>query len=165
MDRDWRCRKYGPLMWMETLIKLLAVGVGIASLSIYDNTDYGYNGTRLAQCIIMAIVGAGIIALTAQRVLDKELFALGFIILVLVGHWIMTLITFLSKDPASFLFVYVFLMILGEYVRMMYIFLEENLDMRFLNKPILMGISGVFIVLYIVVMIIQVVKWLVEYET
>ncbi len=81
MDRDWRCQKYGPLGWMETLIKLLAIGVGIASLSVYNNKKRTFRSTRVAQIVLMAIVGAVLIAGIVQRILDKELFALAFIIL------------------------------------------------------------------------------------
>jgi hypothetical protein len=55
-------------------------------------------------------------------------------------------------------------MALSEYIRLMYLGLSENIEVRFLTKPIMMGIAGGFIIVYIVVIILQVIRWLVEYE-
>jgi len=165
MEKDWRCQKYGPLGWLEALIKLIAIGVGVASLSIYDNAKRQYPKTRIAQIALMCIIGAVYVALIIHRILDRELFALAFIVLQVIGHWIMVLITILSKDPGSFLFTYVFLMILSEYVKLMFLFLADNIEVRFLNKPILMGMSAGFIVVYLTVLGLQVGRWLTEYDT
>jgi len=164
MDRDWRCQKYGPLGWMETVIKILAIGVGIASLSIYNNKKRTFRSTRIAQIVLMAIVGAVLIAGIVQRILDKELFALAFIILQVFGHWIMVIVLILSKDPGAFLFTFCFLMTLGEYIKLMFVFLADNIEVRFLNKPILFGISAAFIIVYLIVIILQIIIWLVEYD-
>ena len=163
MDKDWRCQKYGPLGWMETIIKLIGIGVGIASLSIYNNEDRILPTTRIAQIVLMAITGAALIAQIVQRVLDKELFALGFIVLHVFGHWIMTIVLILSKDPGSFLFTYVFLMVLGEYIKLMFLCLADNVEVRFLTKPILFAISAVFVLIFLVVIILQIIIWLVQY--
>jgi hypothetical protein len=58
MDKDWRCQKYGPLGWMETIVKVLAIGVGVASLNIYSNASRVLKKERIAQIVLMAIVGA-----------------------------------------------------------------------------------------------------------
>jgi len=163
MNKDWRCQRYGPLGWMEAAVKLLGIGVGIGSIAVYDNRSQVYHQTRIAQIVLMCIVGLAMIFQGVQRVFDRELFALGFIIAHLFGHWIMSIITILSVDPGEFLFTYVFLMILGEYIKLMFLFLADNIEVRFLTKPILYGISAGFIVVFIVILILQIIIWLVEY--
>jgi len=148
---------------MEAAVKILAIGVAIGSISVYDNRPMVLHKTRVAQIVLMCITGGALIALMVQRVFDRELFALGFIIVHVFGHWIMAIITILSVDPSAFLFTYVFLMILGEYIKLMFLFLADNIEVRFLNKYILYGISAGFIVIYIVILILQIVIWLVEY--
>jgi len=163
MDKDWRCQRYGPLGWMETLVKVIAIGVAIASLSIYSHASRVLTAKRITQIVFMGIMGAVYVAGIVQRVLDKELFALGFIIVHVLAHWIMVLILILSDNPGSFIFVYAFLMVLGEFIKLCFLGLAENIEVKFLTKPILFAISGFFIVCYIIVIILQVVIWLIDY--
>jgi len=165
MERDWRCQKYGPLGWMETIVKVLAIGVGVASLSIYNNDSRVLQSTRIAEIVLMAVMGAAYLAFIAQRVLDKELFALAFIILQVIGHWLMTLITILSKDPGAFLFTYAFLMSLGEIIKILFLLLADNIEVRFFTKQILFGISIVTLLIYIAIIVIQIIIWLVQYDS
>jgi hypothetical protein len=148
---------------MEALIKLIAIGVGVASLSIFNSGDKAFLATRIAQIVVMCVMGAVLIANIVLRVFEKELFALVFAILQVLGHWIMTLVLILSKDPGAFLFIFVFLMALAEYIRLMFLFLSDNIEIKFIQKPILMVISGVFILAYLAVIVIQIVIWLVQY--
>jgi len=150
---------------MESLVKLLAIGVGIASLSIYLNQPFNYHGTRITQMALMGIVGVVYLAAVAQRIRDKELFALGFIVVLNVGHIIMLLILILSIDPGAFIFTYAFLMILGEFIKVCFLFLAENIEVTWLSKNLLFVISGVFIIIYLIILILQVVIWLTEYNT
>ena len=150
---------------METLVKLLAIGVGIASLSIYNNKKRVLIGTRIGQIVLMGIVGGLYLAMIVQRIFDKELFALCFSILHLFGHWIMVIVLILSKEPAAFIFTYAFLLVLGEYIKIMFLFLAENPEVRFLNKPILFGISIGIILVYLAILIMQVIIWLTEYSS
>jgi len=164
MDKDWRCQRYGPLGWMETLVKLIAIGVGVASLSIYSNADKVLSTLRIVQIVFMAIIGAVLVAMIVQRVLDKELFALGFIVVHVIGHWIMVLILIQSKNPGAFIFVYCFLMVLGEFIKICFLFLAENIEVKFLTKPILFGISAGFVVGFLIIIILQIVIWLTTFD-
>jgi len=165
MDKDWRCQRYGPLGIMETVVKILAIGVGVASLSIYNHNPKIYPSKLIGQIVFQGIIGFMYLLLIVQRILDKELFALGFIIIQNVGHWILFLVMFLSVDAGAFIFTYVFLMILGEFIKVCFLFLAENIEVKFFTKPILFGISGAFILFYIIILILQVVIWLLDYPT
>ena len=66
-------------------------------------------------------------------------------------------------DPGAFLFTYVFLMLLGELVHIGWLALAENVQVRFLNKPILYGLSAFQAVLYIILIILQSIIWTTEY--
>jgi len=165
MDKDWRCQRYGPLGIMETLVKLIAIGVGIASLSKYSNADRILHSLRIVQIVFMGIVGAVLVAMIVQRVLDKELFALGFIVVNVIGHWIMVLILILSNDPGAFIFTYAFLMVLGEFIKICFLFLAENIEVKFLTKPILFGLSAFFVIAYLIIIVLQIVIWLTQYYT
>lgn len=85
------------------------------------------------------------------------------VVLQVIGHWVMFLVLVLSINPGAFLFTYVFLMLLGEYIKLMFLVLAENPEVRFLNKPMLFGITGLFTLLWVGILIVQIVIWLVEY--
>jgi hypothetical protein len=70
------------LGYMEAFVKLLAIGVAIASLSIFNSADRQLSPTRIAQIVILAVIGALYLAMIVLRVFDKELFAL-----VLIGKF------------------------------------------------------------------------------
>lgn len=82
----------------------------------------------------------------------------------IVGHWILVMCAVLSKDPGAFVFTYAFLMTLGELIRICFLFLAENIEMKFMTKPILFAISGVYVVAFLAIIIIQVIIWLTEYD-
>lgn len=164
MDKDWRCQRYGPLGWMESIIKVVAVGVGIGSLAVFDATDRVLRATRITQIVFMALVGVIILGELVQRVMDKELFALALKGLQFLGHWIMVLVLILSKDPGAFIFTFCFLMILAELIRICFLFLAENIEMKFMTKPILFAISGALAVGQLITLILQIVIWLTEYN-
>jgi len=111
----------------------------------------------------MVILGAIFIALVVHRILDQELFALAFMVLQVIAHWMMTLILFTAVDPGAFFFTYIFLMLLGEYVKMGFLALADNIDVKFLTKPILYGLSAFFCVCWVICIILQVVIWLTQY--
>jgi len=164
MDRDWRCQKYGPLGWMELFIKAIAVCVGIVSLSAFNNENRKYSPTRITEGALLCVAGAGIIAYFLQRIFDKEIIILVFTGANIVGHWILVIVTFLSRDPGAWIFTYVFLMALGEKVRLCFLCLSENPDVKFLTKPMLLVITVLFLVIWYIIIILQIVIWLIEYD-
>jgi hypothetical protein len=84
---------------MEALIKIIAIGVSFGSLSIYGFTEKPLYTTRVGEAALMVILGSIFVALVVHRVLDQELFALGFMILQVIGHWMLVMITFIAVDP------------------------------------------------------------------
>lgn len=102
MDKGWRCQKYGPLGWLEALIKLIAIGVAFASISIYGVTDHKFSAPRIGEIAVMVIIGALFVAMIVHRILDQELFNLAFMIIQTIAHWMMTMIVFVSPGKRFF---------------------------------------------------------------
>jgi len=164
MEKTWRCQKYGPLMWMQIFIKLLAIFVGLSSLSTYDTRyENMLSNSRIAEIALLAIAGCLLTAMMVYRFIEKEIFLMTLHIAHVIAHWILVLIAALSKDPSSYIFTYVFLMILAEFTNIMYVFLSMRIGMKWFNKYVMYAISAVFIAIYIGVIIAQIVIWLIEY--
>ncbi len=54
-------------------------------------------------------------------------------------------------------------MLLGEYVRLGWLALAENVDVKYLTKPMLYGVSAFQCAIWVIVIILQVIIWLIEY--
>ena len=96
MNKGWRIQKYGPLGWMEALIKIIAIGVAMGSLSVYSINEKKISNLRIGEAACMCILGALFVALVVHRILDQELFMLAFMIIQVVGHWMLTSMVFLA---------------------------------------------------------------------
>lgn len=162
-------KRYGLLGLLESIVKVIAFGVAIASLSAYSVNLQLLPPIRIAQLSFMCICGAIFIALIVHRILDKEIFSLIFMIVQTICHWVMTIVVPESTNPSAFLFTYIFLMLLGELIKLMYIFCADIQRWpKFMDGPngklILAIISGVIILCEVIIMILQIVIWLLYYQ-
>jgi len=164
-------RTYGLLGVIETLIKLLAVGVAIASLSVYSN-----DSTRVLS-LYRIIEGSLLVALSVwcivwfvHRVIDREMFAIIFQLFVIFGTGIITVVAFLSAEAesASFIFTVSFLFVLGELVKFMHTFLVEESHItwpRYLTRKRVLLVSLVQTILWVGVLVVQILALAIAYQT
>jgi len=164
-DKTWRCEKYGPLGWMEILVKAMAIGVGVASLSIFSTSGRSYDSIKIAQIVFIGMLAAACTFLILQRLVEREIFALIFIVLLTISHWVLFAMLFATVDPGAFVFTFCFLMIMGEYVKVMFLFIMNEYEVIWLPKPIHYLLTFCFIIGYLTAMILQVVIYLVDYNT
>jgi hypothetical protein len=84
----WHVAQWPPLAWLETLIKLIALVVAVVAL--IDSLAAGEfalpNGLRLAQLIVMTILSLGLVVAIFDRIAEREIVAMLFVILNNLGH-------------------------------------------------------------------------------
>lgn len=164
-DKTWRCEKYGPLGWLEILVKAMAIGVAVASLSIYTPDSRTYDSIKIAQIVFIGILASTCTFLILQRLVEREIFALIFIVLLSIGHWVLFAMLFQTVDPGAFVFTFCFLMIMGEYVKVMFLFIMNEYEVIWLPKPIHYILTFCLIIGYLTAMVLQIVIYLVDYST
>jgi len=92
-DVKWHIAKWPPLAWLETILKLVALIIGIsAGVTALAVGEFVLpTGTRLAQFVILIILSLGLITAIFDRIADREIIAMIFVVLNNLGHWGMVL--------------------------------------------------------------------------
>lgn len=164
-ETEWRCTpqaSYGILGWIETIIKSLAFVTAVVAMQtfILPINPISLSAPRVAQVVIFgAFVGWHIFQIV-HRFLVGELFAVAFAFVQVIGAFFIFLVSLATLGPGGYIFAYAFLMLLGHIVALMFLSLREDLEVRLLHKPALIGINIIQTVAYFAILIIQVVIWL-----
>ena len=116
----WHIAKWPPLAWLETIIKLVAliigISVGVTALAVGEFALP--TGTRLAQFIILIILSLGLIMAIFDRIADREIIAMIFVVLNNLGHWGMVLGLAAGSE---WLLWFASFMLLGDLVKLLFI--------------------------------------------
>lgn len=147
------------------LIEAMAIGVAVASLSIFDPSSRYYDGNKIAQIVFIGILGSVQTLLIVQRIVEREIFSLIFTVLLAIAHWVLFAMIFQSVDPGAFVFTFCFLMIMGEYVKVMFLFIMNEYEVIWLPKPIHYALTFCLIIGYLVAMVLQIVIYEEDYST
>jgi hypothetical protein len=164
MSEGWRCTphtSYGILGWIETIIKSLAVLTAIVAMETFRLLidPSALNDPRIAQTVLFGGLVAWHAFQIVHRFLVGELFAVVFAFIQIVGVILMFLVSLFTLDPGGYVFCFAFLMILGQIVAIMFLCLREELEIRLLQKPALIGINILLLIVYLAILTIQIVLW------
>jgi len=162
-------RTYGPLGILETVVKILATGVSIASLSVYSNNSTRILSVyRIIEGSFLTFFSVWFLVQFIHRLIDKEMFAIIFMLLLLLGNGVINVVAFISDEgqSGSYIFVVAFLMILGELIKLMHICLVEESHITwpiYFSKRIVLVISAINIFFWVVVLVVQILALTISY--
>eukprot|EP01117_Protostelium_nocturnum_P000130 TRINITY_DN10208_c0_g1_i1.p1 TRINITY_DN10208_c0_g1~~TRINITY_DN10208_c0_g1_i1.p1 ORF type:complete len:181 (+),score=45.33 TRINITY_DN10208_c0_g1_i1:133-675(+) len=166
-SHNWRVDRYkSPLVWLERLIKVIALAIALYSISAINKNFplIQLPPSRIAQIVFFSLAGGVEVAICVAKVFDREILALFFQLSHLLGHMVLNITIILSDKPSAYIFVYTFLIVLGETIRLLYTLLTPGLACPFFKKWVQALLVGIAIVMHLVVLIIQVVRSLTEYD-
>ncbi|MBN2305166.1 MAG: hypothetical protein JXQ72_11845, partial [Anaerolineae bacterium] len=90
--RQWHVHPWPPLAWAETVIKLVAMAVGLTALvSVLYGSFVVPGGAALAQFLILIALAVGLVAAIVDRFIEREVIAMFFVIGNNAGHWSMVI--------------------------------------------------------------------------
>ena len=119
-SRSWHIARWPLLAWLETIIKLAALSIGIMAgvnaLSVGSFTLP--TGLQLVQFAILLLLSLGLIAAIFDRIADREIIAMIFVVVNNLGHWGMLLGLATGCD---YLLWFAGLMLLGDLVKVGFI--------------------------------------------
>eukprot|EP01089_Gocevia_fonbrunei_P020297 TRINITY_DN7531_c0_g1_i2.p1 TRINITY_DN7531_c0_g1~~TRINITY_DN7531_c0_g1_i2.p1 ORF type:complete len:183 (-),score=9.09 TRINITY_DN7531_c0_g1_i2:50-598(-) len=164
-DKKWRCEKIGPLGWLESFVKAMAIGVAVASISIFDSAARDYFAEKIVQIFFFGLIATVMLGFIIHRIVDKEIFSLVFMCCLCASHWWMFVLLFKSVDPSAFIFTFCFLMIMAEYIKIMFLVVMKDFEVIWFPKPVLYAISAVFIIFYLLILVLQIVIYFVSFDT
>lgn len=151
--RSWHVARWSALAWVETALKSLGIGVGVAALlAALDAPADAAGGARLAAVVILALLSLGLVAAIADRVADREVVGVVFILAMNAGHWCMT-VALMRDAVAGFLLAFAALMLAGDLVKIAFL-ARSGFTVRTVPRSVVYGLTGTYAVAYAVLIIL-----------
>ena len=157
--RSWHFADWPPLAWLETVIKLFALLLAIltAYRGIQRWTFEFPTGLVLVEWIIMLLLSLGLTLAILDRIQNREILAMGFVIVNNIGHWGLTYTLMTDPGPGSLLAVFAGLMLLGDLVKLLFIRIH-TFKVRDVPKSVLYGLTAFYVVGYSAILLIELIK-------
>jgi len=157
--RRWYVAQWPPLAWLETVIKLVAIGVGVAAfVGVLSKGDWALpSGLRLAQAIVLALLSLGLVTAIFDRLAEREVVAMIFVILNNLGHWGMVLALASESGPGGALVAFCALMLAGDLVKLFFLKVHD-FTVRETPRSVLYGLMLSYVVGYAVVLILELLR-------
>jgi hypothetical protein len=155
-EKSWHITKWPPLAWLETGLKLIALGIGVGTaVSALPNANFAFpTGLGLVQFIILILLSLGLFAAIFDRLADREIIAMGFVILNNLGHWGMVLALAAATDLGNTVWLFAVLMLLGDLVKIWFI-KTTNFTVRDYPQRTLYILTGVYVVGYALILLLE----------
>jgi len=153
----WFVARLGPWEWLETLVKLGAVGMALwgLSVSVAEGWSPGFHG-RTAQIVILGVASLGILAAVVDRLITRELISMAFVVANNAGHWGMTMALVGGLGGGVPLVLFCSAMLAGDLAKLAF-FARSGLTVRDAPRAVVLGGTGLFAVGYLVVLLLEVV--------
>ncbi len=153
--KRWHVARWPSLAWLETVIKLVALGAAIWGAIAAFSGEFGWpGGVRLAQLVVMALLSLGLVAAIFDRLAERELVAMSFVVVNNLGHWGMTAALAFAPGPAGALVAFAALMLVGDLVKIVFIKVHE-FQVRDTPRTVLFGLTLFYVVGYLVLLILE----------
>lgn len=158
-EKRWYVASWPPLAWLETGIKLVAIVVGVVALvqALSTGVFVVPGGVRLAQLAVLGLLSLGLLAAALDRVIEREIVSMVFVVLNNLGHWGMVITLATEPGPGVLLPLFAGLMLAGDAVKL--VFLRAH-DFEVKNTPhsVLFGLTSAYVVGYLVVLLLDFVQ-------
>ncbi len=153
--KKWHIASWPMLAWVETLIKLSALGVAIVAAfnALSPGSFQSPTGTTLLEFIILAVLSLGLLVAIYDRFIEREIIAMSFVILNNLGHWGLTVALLTDPKPSQALLTFSILMLIGDLVKIAFLS-AHDFAVRDTPKTVLYGLTAVYIVGYLALVIL-----------
>lgn len=133
--QNWYVGRWTGLALVETVLKLAGLAAAIlALLQALGGAPVAPSGARLLQTLTLGVLALGLTAAIGDRLIEREIIAMGFVLLNNVGHWGMVFALLRSPPPGALLLIFAGLFLLGDLVKVRWLltsgFTVRNLPTR-----------------------------------
>jgi hypothetical protein len=157
--KKWYVGDWPPLAWAETALKLVAIVFGIVALvqAISAGAFALPSGPRLAQFLVLAFLSLGLLVAIFDRLAEREIVAMIFVILNNLGHWGMVVALATRPGPGWLLVSFAGLMLLGDLVKLAFL-KAHDFSVRDTPRAVLYGLTSVYIVGYLAILLLELMR-------
>lgn len=146
----WHIANWGPWGWAETIVKL--AGIAVALAAALEEGAAATPATHRVPYWILLAVAVGYVGTVINRLIDRELIAIGFVLLVLLGHWSMAYAMGRPGWPTSSVRTFAALMLVGDLIKIGY-FVTTRTRVRTMPWTIPTALTGALVVAYAVTLV------------
>jgi len=156
LKKSWHVAHWPPLAWLETIIKAIALAIAItAMLGALSAGDFAWpGGLRLAQLIVQTILALGLVAAIFDRIVEREIVAMIFVIFNNLGHWGMVVALASVSGPGSALALFALLMLLGDLVKLAFL-KAHDFTVRDTPRAVLYGLTLFYMAGYALLLLLE----------
>lgn len=157
--RGWHVDRWPPLAWLETAIKLVAIIIGIVALGqgLSGGTFGLPGGIWLVQWIVLMLLSLGLVAAIFDRLAEREIVAMAFVLLNNLGHWGMVVALAAKPGPGWLLPAFAALMLVGDLVKVVFLKVHD-FTVRDTPAVVLYGLTSVYVIGYLLILILELVR-------
>lgn len=153
----WHVARWPALAWLETAVKGAAQVVGIVALARAIGGDIAQpHGMRLAEVVILAVLSLGLLGAIVDRVSEREVIAMAFVIPNNVAHWGVLVALVTSPGPGRLAAIFFALMFTGELIKIAFL-RTSGYRVRDLSPTLVVGLTATYAVGYAVAFVFDVV--------
>jgi hypothetical protein len=157
----WHVVSWPPLAWLETAIKLVAIIIGIVALAqALSGGALGLpSGITLVQWIILVILSLGLVVAILDRLREREIVAMAFVVLNNLGHWGMVVALAAEPGPGWMLPAFAALMLFGDLVKLVFLRVHD-FRVRDTPKVAWYGLTSIYVAGYLAILLLELVRGL-----
>lgn len=157
--KQWHFSNWSPLGWLETVIKLVAQVAAIIALvnALSSGTFSSPSGVRLVQVVVMAILALLLTFAIVDRYMEREIFAMIFVLINNIAHWGMVYALLTTPGPGSLLLIFTALMALGDLIKVRWLIVSK-FSVRGTSTKVMVGLASTFVIGYLIVLLLALVS-------
>ena len=155
-QKQWHVAEWPALAWLETTIKIIGLLIAIGALlfMLAEGRSYVFpDGVRRVQWGILAFLSLGIFGAIFDRIIERELVSMGFVIVNNLGHWGMVIAMLFAPYPDGELMAFAGLMFFGDLIKLWFIYLS-GFTVRNTPRAVMLGSTLFFVIGYLVIVLL-----------
>lgn len=152
---DWHIDRWPPLAWVETGIKGIAILLAVVAFARGADPAASLSPRVAAMGAILGILSLGLVAAIADRIRNREVIAMGFVLFNNLGHAAATATLFLARSMPPLLVAFAACMLLGDLVKILFI-QRSGFRVRNASPATLILLTLVYVVGYAAVLTLAV---------
>lgn len=157
-QKQWYIGDWGPLGWLETTIKLIGLLIAIVTvlMTFFEGAEFEFPAsTRMAQWIVLFALSLGILLAVIDRIIEREVIAMGFVIINNVGHWGMLIALMFVPRPDGGVMLFAGMMLFGDLVKLWFLY-TTGFTVRNTPRSVMYFLTTCYVIGYALIVVLGV---------
>lgn len=157
--KKWYIANWTGLGWLETGVKFLAHILALIAFAraVQTGAPASLEGAGVIQAVVLGLLALGLVGAIADRFMEKEIIAMGFVFINVVAHWMMFYTLFREPGPGVLLSGFAGLMLLGDLIKIVFL-VRTKFTVRGYDPRLLVYLTGSVVIMEAVLFVVSLIK-------